>query len=154
MHCPFCSAMDSRVIDSRPTVDGSSIRRRRECTACGKRFTTYEKIETVPIFVIKKDGTRELFEAEKIKRALVRAVANRPVSMADIDRVAQDVEATLQNELEQEVSSKKIGEMVMSRLRKLDDVSYVRFASVYRQFEDIDTFRRQLEELLAENHAQ
>lgn len=150
MRCYFCGAPDSKVIDSRPTVDGLAIRRRRECVRCARRFTTYEKVETVPLVVIKRDGSREPFEAEKIKRGLMKAVEKRPISMNAVDKLVADVETSLQNTLEQEISSQRIGEMVMNKLRELDDVAYVRFASVYRRFEDINTFRRQLEELLSE----
>jgi len=154
MRCYFCGAPDSKVIDSRPTVDGLAIRRRRECVRCARRFTTYEKVETVPLVVVKRDGSREPFDAEKIKRGLLKAVEKRPISIGAIDKLVSDVEASLQNTLEQEIPSQRIGEIVMNKLRELDDVAYVRFASVYRRFEDINTFRRQLEELLSEKSAE
>ena len=150
MRCYFCGEPDSKVIDSRPTVDGQAIRRRRECQSCNRRFTTYEKVETVPLVVVKRDGSREPFDAEKIKLSVMKAIDKRRVGMAAVNKLAEEVEMSFQNTLEQEVQSNKIGEMVMRKLKELDDVAYVRFASVYRSFEDIDTFKRQLEELLTE----
>ena len=146
MKCRYCSSTGSKVVDSRPTEDGTSIRRRRECINCGKRFTTYEKIEEIPIMVIKKDGTREPFDSEKIL-----SCEKRPVSTADMELLVDNVVREVFNSLEQEVKSEAIGEMVMSRLKDLDEVAYVRFASVYRQFKDINTFMNELKILLGEN---
>ena len=148
MKCMYCSATESRVIDSRPTDEGLAIRRRRECVSCGRRFTTYEKIETVQIVVVKKDGSREAFDADKIRRGLIKACEKRPVAIYDVDELVRDVEQQIMNSLELEVTSTKIGEMVMERLRKLDEVAYVRFASVYRSFCDIITFMEELKNLL------
>lgn len=148
MKCLYCNATESRVIDSRPTDEGLAIRRRRECVSCGRRFTTYEKIETVQVMVVKKDGSREAFDADKIRRGLIKACEKRPVAMHDVDALVRDVEQQIMNSLEQEVSSSRIGEMVMERLRKLDEVAYVRFASVYRSFCDINTFMEELKSLL------
>ena len=148
MKCLYCNATESRVIDSRPTDEGLAIRRRRECVSCGRRFTTYEKIETVQVMVVKKDGSREAFDADKIRRGLIKACEKRPVAMHDVDALVRDVEQQIMNSLEQEVSSSRIGEMVMERLRNLDEVAYVRFASVYRSFCDINTFMEELKSLL------
>lgn len=148
MRCMYCNATESRVIDSRPTDEGLAIRRRRECISCGRRFTTYEKIETVQIMVVKKDGSREAFDADKIRRGLIKACEKRPVAIREVDQLVRDVEQQIMNSLEQEVSSSHIGEMVMERLRKLDEVAYVRFASVYRSFCDINTFMEELKSLL------
>ena len=147
MRCFYCGNVDSKVVDSRSTDDGTAIRRRRECLVCGKRFTTYEKIESVPIIEIKKDKSRQAFDREKLQRGIMNACASRPVSMDMADKILDDIEATIHNSLEREVASEKIGEMVMDRLREIDEVSYVRFASVYKQFKDIDTFRKELERL-------
>ena len=151
MKCRYCSSTESKVVDSRPTEDGTSIRRRRECINCGKRFTTYEKIEEIPIMVIKKDGTREPFDSEKILSGVRKACEKRPVSPADMELLVDNVVREVFNSLEQEVRSEAIGEMVMSRLKDLDEVAYVRFASVYRQFKDINTFMNELKILLGEN---
>ena len=148
MRCPYCGYEESKVIDSRPTDEGLAIRRRRECVSCGRRFTTYEKIETVQIVVVKKDGSREAFDADKIRRGLIKACEKRPVAIYDVDELVRDVEQQIMNSLELEVTSTKIGEMVMERLRKLDEVAYVRFASVYRSFCDINTFMEELKNLL------
>ena len=150
MKCMYCNSTESRVIDSRPTDEGLAIRRRRECVNCGRRFTTYEKIENVQIMVIKKDGSREAFDADKIRRGLIKACEKRPVAMGDVDALVRDVEQQIYNSSEREVSSSHIGEMVMERLRNLDEVAYVRFASVYRQFRDINTFMEELNRLLQE----
>ena len=150
MKCPFCSFQESKVVDSRPTDEGSTIRRRRECINCGKRFTTYEKIENTPIFVVKKDGRREAFNGQKIMNGLLKACEKRPVAIKDLEALIQDVERQVYNSLEQEITSDEIGEMVMGRLKKLDEVAYVRFASVYRQFKDINTFMDELSKLLSE----
>ena len=152
MKCLYCNATESRVIDSRPTDEGLAIRRRRECVNCGRRFTTYEKIETVQIMVVKKDGSREAFDADKIRRGLIKACEKRPLAMHDVDALVRDVEQQIMNSLEQEVSSARIGEMVMERLRNLDEVAYVRFASVYRSFCDINTFMEELKSLLGKQN--
>ena len=150
MQCPICSHPDSKVVDSRPSADGSSIRRRRECSACGRRFTTYETIESLPLIVIKKDRTRESFDRSKILRSIIRACDKRQVTMEQMEGIATEIESTLQNSLQKEVNSTVIGEMVMQRLRALDEVAYVRFASVYRQFKDIGAFMDELTRLLDE----
>lgn len=139
MRCPFCGDTDSKVIDSRPTDDGSKIRRRRECIQCQKRFTTFEAIETIPLYVIKKDNTREQFSRDKILRGLMRACEKRPVSIEDMERVADDIESTIANSLQKEITTDFIGDLVMESLKELDDVAYVRFASVHRQFKDINS---------------
>lgn len=145
MKCPSCSCHDSRVLDSRPVEDFSSIRRRRECVACGKRFTTYEMVETVPLFVIKKDGTKEPFDRHKLQSGLMKACQKRPV---DVEALCTDIENELVNTLESEVSSIRIGEIAMEKLKGLDEVSYVRFASVYREFRDLETFLEELKTLV------
>ncbi len=150
MKCRYCACLESKVIDSRPTDDGSAIRRRRECMACGKRFTTYEKIEELPIMVIKKDGRRESFDSAKILTGVRRACQKRPISAAAQDKLVEDVVREVFNTLEQEIPTARIGELVMQRLKELDEVAYVRFASVYRQFKDINTFMQELELLLRE----
>ena len=150
MKCPFCSYEESKVIDSRPTDEGEKIRRRRECISCGKRFTTYEIIESVPIIVVKKDKSRQAFDRVKLFNGMLRACEKRPVSIEQIDKVVSDIEAELQNSLDREVTSVHIGELVMDRLKELDEVAYVRFASVYRQFKDINTFMDELAKLLGE----
>lgn len=148
MKCPFCENQDTKVIDSRPTEDGHAIRRRRECDACGKRFTTYEKVEQMILMVIKKDGSREAFDRNKIMNGIIKACEKRPVPMADIEKVVDEIERGLNNMMEKEVESTFIGELIMERLRKLDEVAYVRFASVYRQFTDVNTFVAEIENLL------
>ncbi len=150
MKCPFCSCEDSKVIDSRPTDEGERIRRRRECTSCQKRFTTYEVIETVPVIVVKKDHSREAFDRNKLIRGMLRACEKRPVSLDQIENAVDDIETTLQNSLDREVSSDNIGELVMDKLRTLDEVAYVRFASVYRQFKDINTFMEEVAKILSD----
>ncbi|MGI6149283.1 MAG: transcriptional repressor NrdR [Firmicutes bacterium] len=147
MRCPFCLNMDSKVLDSRQTEEGASIRRRRECTACGKRFTTYERLDEVPLMVVKKDGRREPFARTKILNGILRACEKRPISLQTIEEMVDKIEKTVRANLEHEVSSGAIGELVMEHLRELDDVAYVRFASVYRQFTDIDRFIEELEQL-------
>ena len=147
MRCLFCGHLESKVIDSRSTEEGTTIRRRRECLECGKRFTTYEKIETIPMIVIKKDGIRETFDREKVLNGILRACEKRPVTLSDIEKLIDDIESKLYNMLEREVTSEKIGEMVMERLQALDDIAYVRFASVYRQFDDVTTFMQEIEKL-------
>ena len=150
MRCPYCGADESKVIDSRPTEDGEKIRRRRECLACQKRFTTYEIIETLPLVVIKRDGSRQSFDRNKVMGGLIRACEKRPVPFSTLEKIAEEIEQTLQNEMDREVPSAKIGEMVMDRLKGVDEVAYVRFASVYRQFKDISTFMSELNKLLKE----
>ena len=140
MKCIYCGYEDSKVIDSRSTDELNSIRRRRECLKCGKRFTTYETVENTPILVIKNDGSRQPFDAQKIKRGIIKACEKRPITMSQIDEAVADIEKQIYNSLDQEVSSTKIGEMVMDKLKNLDEVAYVRFASVYRKFKDITTF--------------
>lgn len=147
MKCPYCGYIDDRVIDSRPTDEGTAIRRRRECVKCNRRFTTYEKVESIPLIVIKKDKTREKFSKEKLMNGLLRACEKRPVSIEDLEKLVDDIEAQICNSLQREITSKEIGEMVMAGLKKLDEVAYVRFASVYRQFKDIDTFMEELQKL-------
>ena len=144
MRCPFCYNMESKVVDSRPTDEGLTIRRRRECIKCGKRFTTYEKIEQLPVFVVKKDGRRESFDRDKILRGLVKACEKRPVSLKELEALVQEIEKQIFNSLEQEITSQQIGQMVMERLKKLDEVAYVRFSSVYSQFMDINSFMEEL----------
>ena len=150
MKCPFCGFEESKVIDSRPTDEGERIRRRRECVKCGKRFTTYEVIETVPEIVVKKDKSRESFVRTKLFNGILRACEKRPVSIETIDNMVDSIEAALQNSLDREVTSVHIGEMVMDKLKETDEVAYVRFASVYRQFRDINTFMDELAKLLSE----
>ena len=148
MKCPFCGFEESKVVDSRPTDEGERIRRRRECLKCGKRFTTYELIESLPIIVIKKDKSREPFNREKLMNGLLRACEKRPVSINDLDVLIDDIEATIQNSLDREVTSEKIGELTMEKLKSLDEVAYVRFASVYRRFKDVTSFLDELNILL------
>ena len=148
MKCPFCGFEESKVVDSRPADDGERIRRRRECLGCGKRFTTYEVIETVPVIVIKKDKSREAFDRNKLINGLLRACANRPISIAEIEKIVDDIEAKLQNSLDREVTSTLIGEYAMDALKEIDEVAYVRFASVYRQFKDINSFMDELKKLI------
>ena len=150
MKCPFCGFTDSKVIDSRPAEDGTTIRRRRECLDCQKRFTTYEIIETVPLIVVKKDGTRESFDRVKLFNGLLRACEKRPVPVETIEKAVTDIESSLQNSLEKEVTSGKIGELAMEKLKDIDEVAYVRFASVYRQFKDVSTFVDEVTKLLNE----
>lgn len=147
MKCMFCGCTESKVIDSRSTEEGTMIRRRRECVNCGKRFTTYETVETTPVLVVKSGGNRQAFDANKIKNGIIKACEKRPVPMYKIDKLVEDIQKAIYNSLEQEVSSKKIGEMVMNGLKEIDEVAYVRFASVYRQFKDISTFMKELEAL-------
>lgn len=148
MKCPFCGEMESKVVESRPAEDGNRIRRRRECLACKGRFTTYETVETVPLIVIKKDGTRESFERQKLLGSMLKACAKRPVSYEVLEQAVDRIEAQLSNALEKEVQSLQVGELAMDELQKIDEVAYVRFASVYRQFSDIDTFMRELSEMM------
>lgn len=148
MKCPFCFFDESKVVDSRSTDDNTTIRRRRECTSCGRRYTTYEKIEDIPILVIKRDSTRENFNKEKIVNGLIIACQKRPISRRQIEDIAEDIEKSISNKMLTEVETKLIGEMIMERLKKIDEVSYVRFASVYRQFKDINTFLEEIKNLM------
>ena len=150
MKCPYCSYLESKVVDSRHSDEGNSIRRRRECLSCQKRFTTYETVESLPVIVVKKDNSREPFDREKILRGMVRASEKRPVAIADIEKAVAEIEQIVQNSLDREVSTDKIGELVMDRLKQMDEVAYVRFASVYRQFKDINSFMRELTKILEE----
>ena len=148
MKCPYCAHLESKVVDSRPADEGASIRRRRECLACHKRFTTYETMESLPLMVVKKDGSRQSFDRNKVLGGLIRACEKRPVPYSALESMANEIEQVLQNKMEREVSSAEIGELVMERLKKTDEVAYVRFASVYRQFKDINTFMHELTKLL------
>ncbi len=150
MKCPFCGYSESKVIDSRPADEGASIRRRRECLSCSKRFTTYETVESLPMVVVKKDGSRQSFERQKVLGGMIRACEKRPVPLAELEKIASEIEQDIQNSMEREISTEAIGERVMERLREVDQVAYVRFASVYRQFKDIDTFMAELNKLLSE----
>ena len=149
--CPYCSNLEDRVVDSRPTDEGDTIRRRRECARCLKRFTTYEKVEILPLVVIKKDSTREYFNRDKLMRGISRACEKRPVSADDMHRLVDEIESQLSNSLEREVTSRSIGELLMEKLKKLDQVAYVRFASVYRDFSDIDTFLDEIHKIRTES---
>ena len=150
MRCQFCGSPDSRVVDSRPADDGNTIRRRRVCSNCGRRFTTYEKVETPQILVIKKDSSRELFDAQKVRNGIIAACHKRPVTAAQIEKVVNSVEQLAANSMQEEITTRQIGEMVMEELRKLDEVAYIRFASVYRQFTDIPSFMNELNRLLGD----
>ena len=150
MKCPYCGFRESKVVDSRPADEGSSIRRRRECLSCERRFTTYETVESLPMVVIKKDGSRQTFDRRKVLNGMIRACEKRPVPLGELERLADEIEQNLQNSLEREISTETIGEQVMEKLKGVDEVAYVRFASVYRQFKDINTFMSELNKLLAE----
>ena len=150
MKCPYCGYSESKVIDSRPADENASIRRRRECLSCAKRFTTYETVESLPMVVVKKDGSRQSFERRKVLAGMIRACEKRPVPLAELEKIAEEIEQDIQNSMEREISTVAIGEKVMDRLRNVDQVAYVRFASVYRQFKDIDTFMAELTKLLSE----
>ena len=150
MKCPFCGFLESKVIDSRPAEEGSTIRRRRECLACQKRFTTYEIIEHLPLVVVKRDGSRQTFDRVKLINGMVRACEKRPVTLAQLEKIADEIEQELQSALEREISTVDIGEMVMRRMKGVDEVAYVRFASVYRSFKDINTFMEELTKLLSD----
>ena len=150
MKCPFCGFTDSKVIDSRPAEEGATIRRRRECLACQRRFTTYEVIERLPLVVVKRDGSRQSFDKVKLINGMVRACEKRPVALQTLEKIADEIEQELQSNLEREISTVEIGEMVMNRLKDVDEVAYVRFASVYRSFKDINTFMEELSKLLTE----
>ncbi|GEL76832.1 transcriptional regulator NrdR [Tenuibacillus multivorans] len=151
MKCPNCDSKNTRVLDSRPIDEGRSIRRRRECEDCQYRFTTFERVEEIPLIVVKKEGTREEFNREKLKRGLIKACEKRPVSIEEIERVAFDVEKDLRNQGNSEIVSEEIGELIMDRLAEVDEVAYVRFASVYRQFKDINVFMREINEMINRN---
>ena len=148
MRCPYCENPDTKVIDSRPTEEGHAIRRRRGCESCGKRFTTYEKVEESIIMIIKTDGRREAFDRGKVMNGIVKACEKRPVSMAEIERIVDEIERGLNNMMEKEIDSTFIGELIMDQLKKVDEVAYVRFASVYRQFTDVNTFIKEIEKLI------
>ena len=150
MKCPFCGDQESKVVDSRRSEEGDSIRRRRECIACQRRFTTYEIVESLPIIVVKRDGTHQSFDRNKIINAMVRAFDKRKVTMEDLERITTEIEQSIQNTLEREVSTDKIGEMVMERIKPLDEVAYIRFASVYRRFQDVSSFVREVSRFLEE----
>ena len=150
MKCPYCGHPESKVIDSRPADENASIRRRRECLSCARRFTTYETVESLPIVVIKKDGSRQSSARQKVLRGMIRACEKRPVALAELERIADEIEQELQNSMEREIRTEVIGEKVMERLRKVDQVAYVRFASVYRSFKDINTFMEELTKLLSD----
>ncbi len=150
MKCPYCGYQESKVVDSRHSEDNTSIRRRRECLACQKRFTTYETVESLPMVVVKKDNSRQSFDRSKILNGMVRACEKRPVAMADLEHAVDEIEQIIQNSLDREVSTERIGELVMERLKPLDEVAYVRFASVYRQFKDINSFMHELTKILEE----
>ena len=150
MKCPYCGYKESKVIDSRPAEEGSSIRRRRECLACQKRFTTYEIIETLPLVVIKRDGSRQSFDKSKLINGMVRACDKRKVPLPVLEKIADEIEQELQNSLEREISTDKIGEMVMERLKPLDEVAYIRFASIYHRFQDAGSFMREISKFLEE----
>ena len=154
MKCPYCGELESKVIDSRPTEDGEKIRRRRECLRCGKRFTTYEIVETVPLMVIKKDRSRQVFDRQKLLGGMLRACEKRPVSYEMLERAVDNIEQSLLNSYEREVTSIHIGELAMEELKKVDEVAYVRFASVYRQFSDLNTFMNELKEMLSKRSEQ
>ena len=153
MRCPFCGYSESRVIDSRPTDEGNSIRRRRECLSCGSRFTTYETVESLPIIVVKKDGSRETFDRSKLLGGLVKACEKRQVPLSRLEKLVADIEQYISNSLTREVKSEYIGELAMNELKKIDEVAYVRFASAYRQFKDINTFMEELTKLLNKDNA-
>lgn len=150
MKCPFCDFFDTKVVDSRPTDEGQTIRRRRECIECSKRFTTYEKIESIPLIIVKKDGNREHYNRNKVLNGILKACEKRPVPLKEIEEIVDEIERALYNSMEKEITSQHIGEMIMNRLKIIDEVSYVRFASVYRQFKDINTFMEELKLLLNE----
>ena len=152
MKCMYCGCIDSKVIDSRAAEDGTIIRRRRECTSCGKRFTTYETIETTPIFVIKSNGVRQAFDPNKLKNGIIKACEKRPVSANVIDKLVSDIQKKIYNSLEQEISSKDLGEMVCEGLKDIDEVAYVRFASVYRSFTDTSSFMKELEKMMKKDN--
>ena len=148
MNCPYCGKDNTRVIDSRPADDGDSIRRRRECDGCGRRFTTYEKVETIPVIVIKKDNHRETYDRSKIEGGIIRACHKRPISAVQVEQLVDEIEAVIFNKEIREISTREIGELVMEKLKRLDSVAYVRFASVYREFKDVNTFMDELKKIV------
>ncbi len=150
MKCPFCGDQESKVVDSRRSEDGQSIRRRRECLKCQRRFTTYEIVESLPIIVVKRDGTRQNFDRNKILNSMIRAFDKRKVDISDLDRITTEIEQTIQNTLEREITTDRLGEMVMERIKPLDEVAYIRFASVYRRFQDVGGFVREVSRFLEE----
>ena len=150
MKCPFCGEQESKVVDSRHSEDGLSIRRRRECMGCQRRFTTYEIVESLPIIVVKRNGSRQSFDRNKIYNSMIRAFDKRKVDAADLERIATEIEQTIQNSLEREISTDRIGEMVMERLKPIDEVAYIRFASIYHQFQDVGSFMREISKFLEE----
>ena len=150
MKCPFCGDQESKVVDSRRSEDCQSIRRRRECLRCQRRFTTYEMVESLPIIVIKRDGSRQNFDRNKILNSMIRAFDKRKVNVEDLDKITTEIEQSIQNSLEREISTDKIGEMILERLKPLDEVAYIRFASVYRRFQDVNSFMREISSLLEE----
>lgn len=150
MKCPFCEYIESKVVDSRPTDEGQAIRRRRECIGCGKRFTTYEKVEVIPIIIVKRDGNRQTYNRNKLLNGILKSCEKRPVSMSTIESIVDEIEKNLYNSLEKEITSIEIGEMVMNKLKNIDEVAYVRFASVYRQFKDVNSFMEELKKILDE----
>lgn len=150
MKCPFCGEQDSKVVDSRHSEDGQSIRRRRECLACQRRFTTYEIVESLPIIVVKRDGSRQSFDRNKVLNSMIRAFDKRKVDVADLDRIATEIEQSIQNTLDREICTDKIGEMVMERIKPIDEVAYIRFASIYHQFQDVGSFMREISKFLNE----
>ena len=154
MKCPYCGYSESKVIDSRPADEGSSIRRRRECLSCSKRFTTYETVESLPMVVIKKDGSRQSFDRQKVFNGMLRACEKRPVSVDQIEKMALEIEQSLQNSLEREIRTEEVGQLVMEKLKSVDEVAYVRFASVYRQFKDLSSFMDELKVLLRDSKEQ
>ena len=150
MKCPFCENLESKVVDSRPTDEGQAIRRRRECINCGKRCTTYEKVEEIPIIIVKRDGNRQTYNRNKLLNGILKSCEKRPVSMDTIENIVDDIEKNLYNSLQKEITSIEIGEMVMNKLKNIDEVAYVRFASVYRQFKDVNSFMEELKKILDE----
>ena len=150
MRCPFCGDQESKVVDSRRSEDGQSIRRRRECLNCQRRFTTYEMVESLPIIVVKRDGTRQNFDRNKILNSMIRACDKRKVDLVDLDRLTTEIEQAIQNSLEREISTDKLGDMVMARIKPMDEVAYIRFASVYRRFQDVNSFVREVSRFLEE----
>ena len=150
MKCPYCEYPESKVVDSRPTDEGQAIRRRRECISCAKRFTTYEKIEEIPTIIVKRDGNREVYDRNKLMNGIIKSCEKRPVSMATIEDMVDNIEKTIFNSMKNEITSIEIGELVMEKLKDVDEVAYVRFASVYRQFKDVNSFMQELKKLLAE----
>ena len=153
MKCPYCGFKESKVVDSRPADEGRSIRRRRECLSCGKRFTTYEIMESLPLVVIKRDGSRQAFDRAKMIKGMLRACEKRPVSLAQLEKISEDIEQELQNSLDREISTEQVGTMVMDKLKSVDEVAYIRFVSVYRQFNDIESFMEELSKLIDEGAA-